>query len=336
MRTIKFIRKGIQLFFLFPVIVFYNINIVNAQIGAYCGTCQPEKNALTSAKNELRDAIVDVKNAQDELEIAQNEKNSAASHLAFAETWVKTCEEYYDKALDAKGLQEDAVDYATVAKGAASDALALAMRTGVGIFAALRAYSAATYALAIAEAALPALVAAAAVALATYIAAKAVIPHLKDKYNKALAYYNLTFKEWQEALSRRFAAQNLVKQKEQELADCMAKIKIPEKCEKCESEKIVDKCYPLDCCDGVCQDSNDCCPICPSGQQCCNGTCEPILYEYIVTETITTCNGANTNSYRSNSCTGGTTGQLEYSFGVCIGGSQVSISCSGPIPIPCK
>ena len=90
----------------------------------------------------------------------------------------------------------------------------------------------------------------------------------------------------------------------------------PGPCKKCVNGEVVD--------------------YCPSGQQCCNGVCTDIEYEYYVTETIITCDGSITNSYYSSSCSGGSTGHLEYSFEVCVGGSIVTISCSGPYPVPCR
>jgi hypothetical protein len=76
---------------------------------------------------------------------------------------------------------------------------------------------------------------------------------------------------------------------------------------------------------------------CTTGQHCCNGACEPIQYEYTITRTVVTCDGSNTTSYTSSSVPSncGTTGRLNYSFGVCVGGSFITTTCSGPHPVPC-
>jgi|GEM_PF-4436599 len=94
---------------------------------------------------------------------------------------------------------------------------------------------------------------------------------------------------------------------------------------------------PNKCCDGVCIGPDECCPLCSSGQQCCNKVCVDIEYEYSVTVITITCDGSSSYSYTTSSAPSncGTTGQLEYSFGVCVGGSIVTITCSGPYPVPC-
>ena len=89
----------------------------------------------------------------------------------------------------------------------------------------------------------------------------------------------------------------------------------PGSCKKCENGEVVNDCL--------------------SGQQCCNGVCKDIEYEYYVTVTTVSCDGSNSTSYYSSSCSSGSTGVLNYSFGVCVGGSIVTITCSGPTPLPC-
>lgn len=107
-------------------------------------------------------------------------------------------------------------------------------------------------------------------------------------------------------------------------------------CKECDPETgkcIDDKCKSSKCkeCDG----NGNCVSKCKEGQQCCNGVCEEIEYEYDVTTTVVTCDGSNITTSKSSYCTSGTTGVLEYSFGVCVGGSSTTTTCSGPHKKPC-
>ena len=92
----------------------------------------------------------------------------------------------------------------------------------------------------------------------------------------------------------------------------------PDPCKKCENGAVVDKCS--------------------ANQNCCNGTCVDKQYEWTVTTVVTTCDGPSspvvTTTNTQPNC--GSTGQLEYSFGVCVGGSVVTVTCSGPNPVPCR
>ena len=111
----------------------------------------------------------------------------------------------------------------------------------------------------------------------------------------------------------------------------------PGMCKKCENGTIV-----LDD-----TDATDPCQICVNGEavdectsyeHCCNGVCEPIVFKWIITTIVTTCDGEGlpeiSESFsQPTDC--GTTGQLEYSYGVCVGGSMVKKTCSGPNEVPC-
>jgi len=354
MKTIKIISRGTRLLFVIVVFLFYNINIINAQIGSYCGTCKAEGMAWEIACWDLNAAEYDLKKADDALQKAINLQQSAAFNLAFAESWVITCKSYWDNVIEIYEGLDDAATYAKVAEGAARDALATAMRTGVGILAAIRAMAAATYAVTLAEAALPAAFIAVGIAAGTYAIAVAVIPSLENKLRDADAALNVAFNEQMKAFQRVLAAKENVKQKEQEYKNCIASIKTPGICEKCENDKIVadNSQDPGICkkCDngaivnddsenpGPCQKCENGAVVneCTTGQQCCNGVCVDIEYEYTVTVTTVTCDGSSSYSYTSSTCSAGTTGQFEYSFGVCVGGSIVTITCSEPYPLPCQ
>ena len=106
-------------------------------------------------------------------------------------------------------------------------------------------------------------------------------------------------------------------------------------CEEC--RKLCMECDPLT---GNCINFK-----CTDNEQCCNGVCKPKEFECSKTTTIVSCNGGILTSNPSTevfSCSGSyspppceSTGKIEYSQGVCTGGSMVTVCYSGPFLKPC-
>jgi hypothetical protein len=115
----------------------------------------------------------------------------------------------------------------------------------------------------------------------------------------------------------------------------------PALCRKCENGKVVNSNAPVPgtcktCTNGIVKEA------CKPNEQCCNGTCVPKTYSYTITTTVTTCQGSNTN-VRTVLCNSAgcvipgttTTGKIEQSLGVCIGGSTTTVIISSPVLQPC-
>lgn len=68
---------------------------------------------------------------------------------------------------------------------------------------------------------------------------------------------------------------------------------------------------------------------CPTDYKCCLGSCLSYVTVYKKEIIVITCDDTNvTTLYVTGSCTSGTSGSLEYSFGVCIGGSVTRVICT--------
>ncbi len=166
-------------------------------------------------------------------------------------------------------------------------------------------------------------------ALAAVVAAEVALTYALLECHRCLDELN-------EAIEALLPAQDNYNNKFLKLKECTQRPTEP--CQKCVAGRVVadDSQNPGPC--KECSNGEIVDIICPSGQQCCNSECVDIQYYYVVTITTITCDGSNDYSYETESepsnC--GQTGELEYSLGVCVGGSIVIKTCSGPYPIPCE
>ncbi len=311
-----------------------NTTYAQSQIGMYCGDCSAERQSLDAAKRELGLAYEYLDAVQLEFDAANKALINAAACLEFANVTFQNAQIAVDIAKKAKSYAENTIIVAKDALAAARRAFILA--TGAwSIALAAKAVVVAEAALTAAEVALFPVLAAFATAVIVRFDAQQAIPPLQDKYIIAEDEFNKALEKKARALKRLSEAKENEIQKTEELKKCIDKRRTPGQCEKCENDIIVaDNSQDP----GGCKKCENGAIVnkCTSGQKCCNGTCVNIEYEYLVTVTTVTCDGSSTTSYMSSSCSSGTTGQFEYSFGVCVGGSIVTISCSGPYPVPCE
>ncbi len=347
MKTIKTIIEVSKFLFLVVIVLFQKGNIICAQT---CSPCNQEKRNVFYANIDVSAAKVALFTADNALSLARITLTAATLKSETLQEFANECEK-----------RNEELKNVVRATGAAKTLAEIAFKNGRITAAALAiAVDAATVALATYGA-----------AVIAWSAAKLEAMLAKQQVDKAQKLFDYALRKWADASKWQREAEKYLKEKEKELENCMSRV--PGQCKKCENGNIVSdnnqnpgmckKCEdgtvvnddskdPGMCkkCEngivvnddseipGPCQKCENGVAVikCTSGQKCCNGTCVNIEYEYLVTVTTVTCDGSSTTSYMSSSCSSGTTGQFEYSFGVCVGGSIVTISCSGPYPVPCE
>lgn len=318
METNKTTRTSILIFYMVTaMLLLVNFNI-DAQ-GAKCG-CTAEQRKVDADKSLVEIAQKNIKMTNEETVKAYKDLANAVYWLTLAIETEKNCNESYLYVIGALSTIKKAYDNAKIALDVAKQALYVAEATG-----SYWAIAAATYTVAAAEVAVSiaaALVFPAAAAVATDLAlwgaAQLAIPRWQNQKDAAQKAVDAAEVESGKALAALKEANDYLSQSTTALNNCKANIKTPTACEKCVNDIIANACGPT--------------------QQCCDGSCVDIKYEYTVTITTETCTGSSTYSYTTNTqptdC--GTTGSLQMSFGTCTGGSVVTKSYSGPTLVPCQ